>query len=58
MLEQSTILPVISEVLGHKNSGSTMYYLRIDLKSMVQCILDVPEVATEFYEQQGGAFYE
>lgn len=58
MLEQSTILPVISEVLGHKNSGSTMYYLRIDLKSMEQCILDVPEVASKFYEQQGGAFYE
>lgn len=58
MLEQSIILPVITEVLGHKNSGSTMYYLRIDLKSMEQCTLNVPEVATEFYEQQGGAFYE
>jgi len=25
---------------------------------MEQCTLNVPEVATEFYEQQGGAFYE
>ena len=58
MLEESTILPVISEVLGHENTESTRYYLRIDLKSMRQCVLDVPSVAKEFYEQKGGAFYE
>lgn len=58
MLEQSTVLPVISEVLGHKSTESTRYYLRIDLKSMMQCMLDVPPVPTDFYEQKGGAFYE
>lgn len=58
MLEESTILPVISEVLGHENTESTRYYLRIDLKSMKQCVLDVPQVAIDFYEQKGGAFYE
>jgi len=58
MLEQSTILPVISEVLGHENTESTRYYLRIDLQSMKQCLLDVPPVAAGFYEQKGGAFYE
>jgi len=58
MLEQSTVLPVISEVLGHESTKSTRYYLRIDLKSMRQCMLDVPPVPTDFYEQKGGAFYD
>ena len=58
MLEQSTVLPVISEVLGHESTESTRYYLRIDLKSMRQCVLDVPPVQTDFYEQKGGAFYD
>ena len=58
MLEQHTILPVISEVLGHESSESTRYYLRIDLASLRQCMLDVPPVGASFYEQKGGAFYE
>jgi len=58
MLEKSTMLPVISEVLGHANTDSTRYYLRIDFKSMKQCVLDVPPVPTVFYEQKGGAFYD
>jgi len=58
MLEQSTVLPVISEVLGHESTRSTRYYLRIDLKSMRQCMLDVPPVPIDFYEQKGGVFYE
>lgn len=58
MLEQSTVLPVISEVLGHESMKSTRYYLRIDIKSMRQCMLDIPPVPTDFYEQKGGAFYE
>ena len=57
MLEKSTMLPVISEVFGHKSSESTRFYLRIDLTSMKQCMLDVPPVPTEFYQQRGGAFY-
>ncbi len=58
MLEESTVLPVISEVLGHKSTESTRYYLRIDLRSMQQCMLDVPAVSRDFYEQKGGIFYE
>jgi integrase len=57
MLEESTVLPVISEVLGHKSTESTRYYLRIDLQSMKQCMLDVPAVPTAFYTQKGGIFY-
>ena len=58
LLEKGTILPVISEVLGHENTASTRYYLRIDLKSLRQCALDVPSVSTSFYDQKGGYFYE
>lgn len=58
LLEQKTTLPVISEVLGHKNSESTRYYLRMDLQTMSQCTLDVPPVNVSFYEQGGGYFYE
>lgn len=57
MLEESTVLPVISEVLGHQSSESARYYLRIDLESMRQCMLDVPPVEPGFYMQRGGVFY-
>lgn len=58
LLEKNTTLSVISEVLGHKNSDSTRYYLRIDIKSMRNCMLDVPAVPSTFYNQKGGTFYE
>src|SRR5690606_8008750 len=57
LLEQSTVMPVITEVLGHEDSRSTRYYLRIDLTSMKQCMLDAPPVPDSFYEQKGGHFY-
>lgn len=57
MLEQSTILPVMSDVFGHESTESTRYYLRIDLNSMKQCMLEVPPVTDSFYTQKGGLFY-
>lgn len=57
LLEKETILPLISEVLGHQYTASTRYYLRIDLASMRKCVLDVPPVAASFYQQKGGYFY-
>jgi len=57
LLERETTLPVISEVLGHESTASTTYYLRIDLKSMRQCALEVPSVSDTFYQQKGGYFY-
>ena len=57
LLEKATMLPVISEVLGHQDTESTNYYLRIDLKSMSQCALEVPPVDTSFYHQQKEYFY-
>ena len=58
LLERQSILPVISEVLGHKNTESTKYYLSIDLRSLRSCALDVPSVSVSFYLQKGGCFYE
>jgi integrase len=58
LLEKQTTLPVITEVLGHENTESTKFYLRIDLTSLRQCVLEVPAVSTCFYGQKGGFFYE
>jgi site-specific recombinase XerD len=54
LLNQKTPLPVISEALGHDNTESTMYYLRIDITSLKQCALHVPLVPSSFYNQKGG----
>ncbi|EIJ37727.1 site-specific recombinase XerD [Galbibacter orientalis DSM 19592] len=51
MLEGQTSMPVISEVLGHGNTNSTMYYMRVDIRSLGVCVLDVPPIREGFYEQ-------
>jgi len=53
LLEKKTPVPVISEVLGHRSTESTRYYLRIDINSLRQCALEVPPVSPAFYERQG-----
>lgn len=51
LLEQKTPIPVISEVLGHTNTDSTKTYLRIDLKSLRQCALEVPKIQSPHYQE-------
>lgn len=58
LLENETALPVISECLGHTSTASTMYYLGIDVKSLLECSLEVPPVEEAFYNQKGGMLYE
>jgi site-specific recombinase XerD len=58
LLEQGTMLPVISDTLGHSNSQSTMIYLSVDINGLLRCSLDVPPVPDCFYMQKGGWFYE
>lgn len=58
LLENDIMLPVISECLGHSCSTSTMYYLGIDVKSLLKCFLEVPLVREDFYNQKGGILYE
>jgi site-specific recombinase XerD len=57
LLHNGVALPVISEVLGHKNTQTTMGYLRVDIDGLMKCTLDVPCVPSDFYTQQGGMFY-
>jgi site-specific recombinase XerD len=58
LLEHEVSLPVISESLGHEKTETTMVYLRIDIKALCKCALDVPAVDQLFYSQRGGVFYE
>lgn len=43
LLENETPLPVISGILGHTRTESTMIYLRVDRNSLRKCALEVPE---------------
>ena len=57
LLNNKQSLPVISEVLGHKNASSTRHYIRIDTKSLGQCALEVLQVNPLFYDQKGGILW-
>lgn len=57
LLNNKQSLPVISEVLGHKNTNSTLHYIRIDVESLGQCALEVPLVNPLFYTQEGGILF-
>lgn len=41
LLAKETPLPVISSILGHASTESTMEYLRVDVHSLRRCALDV-----------------
>lgn len=58
LLKNDVQLSVISDVLGHSSTQSTMNYLRVDLEGLKRCLLDVPPVSISFYTQKGGIFYE
>lgn len=54
LLQNKTLLPVISEALGHAHTESTMCYLRVDKDQLRQCALQVPLVPSSFYNHKGG----
>lgn len=56
LLANGVSLPVISESLGHKNTLSTMEYLRVDLPSLMKCALDVPLVNPAFTNRKEVSF--
>ena len=58
MLRQGTSLPVISGILGHESTQTTMEYLRVDIVNLRECVLETPLVDEAFYLQKGGAFYD
>ncbi len=58
LLKEQSVLPIISEVLGHTSTDSTKTYIRIDIDALRICALEVPVVDSNFYIQKGGCFYE
>jgi site-specific recombinase XerD len=42
LLGREAPLPVISSILGHTRTESTMFYLRVDSNSLRKCALEVP----------------
>lgn len=44
MLEGGTMIPVISESLGHRSTETTLTYLKIDIRLLLKCALPVPSV--------------
>ena len=58
MMNCGTPIPVISSVLGHKSSNTTVKYINIDIKALLRCAMPVPPVDESFYLQKEGAFYE
>lgn len=58
LINYETPIPVITGILGHESSTTTMTYLHLDITSLLKCSLPVPAVSDEFYTQRGGAFYE
>lgn len=58
LLEEQVMLPVITEILGHKDTESTKDYLTIDIRNLRKCALDVLPVDESFYLQNNESFYE
>ena len=57
LLKENVSVHVISSLLGHSTSASTMPYLSVDKNMLLRCSLDVPQVPNSFYEQKGGVLY-
>lgn len=51
LFENGEMPSVISEILGHSNSETTLNYLKIDLKHLRQCALEVPLIPRIFYTE-------
>ena len=54
LLENNIPMPTISEVLGHSDTESTSVYLKIDIKRLKSCALEVPEFHQNYLKNIGG----
>jgi len=43
LLENNTLLPTISDILGHVDTESTAVYLKVDIKKLKECPLNIKE---------------
>lgn len=44
LLEKDTPLPIISDIIGHISMNSTAVYLKVDMKKLAECPLEIEEV--------------
>jgi integrase len=58
MLKKGTPIAVISDLLGHANSVTTMKYIHLNINGLMKCTMDVPPVDKNFYLQKGEGIYE
>ncbi len=58
LMNEGVQIPVISEILGHDSSASTMFYLGVNVSALLACSMDVPTVSESFYMQKGGLLYD
>lgn len=57
LINKEVPLTTIAEALGHASTESTTAYVAVNITSLLECSLDVPEVDHNFYIQKGGYFY-
>ena len=53
LLAKEASLPLISNILGHTTTESTMTYLRVDVNSLRKCALEVSPVINDIYTKTG-----
>lgn len=58
LLQNETPVCVITSTLGQASTQSTMHYLDIDIRALINCSLEVPAITTKFYKENGSAFYK
>ena len=58
LMNSNAPLTIVSSALGHQSVQSTMMYLGIDIKQLLECSLSVSFISDDFYKQEGGFFYE
>ena len=46
LLENNTDLPTISNILGHIDTESTVVYLKVDIKKLKECAINIKEETT------------
>jgi integrase len=54
LLESNIPMPVISEALGHTSTESTSIYLKIDIKNLKGCALEISDFCERHMKETGG----
>lgn len=53
MLSKDVPLPIISGILGHSSTETTMTYLKVDFNRLRKCALPMPKNNSPFYQRGG-----